>query len=286
MFQFLSKFREITTSFFFIPLFFCFSCSTDSPQKHYILAEKLWMDRNYKASVSEFEKVFQKDSHGKLGLRALYRSAMTQAFFLYEYEGAIKKLKVFIQESSDLKDTLEAQLQIGDILFSHFNQYDQSLFHYQSLLKLYPDCSEVPQLYYRIGKSQFFLFLFKESIESYQKIIQKFPGSIWCEKASFEIGTSYFAMAGRTGQSSHGTSDYQRAIEAYRKFIKSYPKSTLKLEAYFGIASCFEELNQLEESLEIYNALKDEYPIPKIIEIKLFRIQERMAQKKASLKTL
>src|SRR4051794_36759945 len=103
---------------FAIATFLFAGCSLDSAKHHYLLAEKLWTDKNYAAAKVEFEKVIVKDRKGKLGVQALYRAAMTEALFLEQYEEATKKLRLFIQRSSDPQLVWEAKLQIGEILFS------------------------------------------------------------------------------------------------------------------------------------------------------------------------
>ena len=74
---------------------------------------------------------------------------------------------------------------------------------------------------------------------------------------------------------------YQEATEAYQAFIKKYPQSTLVPQARFGIASCLEELDQLDAAYQAYEALKDTYPSRNVIEIKLARIRERRAGEKS-----
>ncbi len=253
------------------------ACSVDSARSHYVLAEKLWTDQKYTEAVSEFEKVMSKDSHGKLGLQAIYRAAMTQFLFLSQYNDAVRKFRAYAQESTDQKSAWIAQLQIGEILFSKTEQYDQAILHYQSMLKLDPLAPEAPELLFRVGKSFFYLFQFKEAVSTYEDLIKKYPQSAWAEKAMFEIGSTYFTQGEQN--SDVGMEAYQVAIHAYERFIKHYPQSTRVVEAHFGMASCLEELNQLSEACRAYEALKGIYPSPHVIEVKLLRIHKRIAQR-------
>ncbi|MEO5969860.1 MAG: tetratricopeptide repeat protein [Bdellovibrionia bacterium] len=262
------------------------ACSVDSAKNHYVLGEKLWSDRKYSAAVSEFEKVIAKDPRGKLGMQATYRAAMTQYLFLGEYGNAIRKFRNYAEISTDPASVWDSQLQIGDILFSATDQYDQSVLHYRSLLKQKPEATQAAEFLFRIGKSQFFMFQFAEAIETFQELIKKYAASnssasaIWAEKAAFEIGSTYFTRGEQhTERKGPGTTDYQAAIQAYEKFIKTYPKSDLVQEARFGVASCLEELNQLDDAYAAYTALKGHYPSPNVIEIKLIRIRQRIAQR-------
>ena len=58
------------------------SCGLNSSKSEYVMAEKLWTEGRYKAAVLEFEKVYNRDPKGKLGRQALFRAAMTRAYFL------------------------------------------------------------------------------------------------------------------------------------------------------------------------------------------------------------
>jgi TolA-binding protein len=254
------------------------ACGIDSAKSHFILAEKLWMDKKYSASVLEFEKVTSKDPRGELGLQAIYRAALTQTLFLGQYTEAIKKFRRYVQESKDPRTVWEAQLQIGEILFSKTEQYEQAISHYQSLLKQNPEAIEAPELYFRIGKSYFFLFQFSKALEFYEHILQQFPKSSWAEKASFEIGSTYY-IRGEQQPDGKNSGSYQKAISFYEKFVRQYPKSELIPQAQFGIASCLEELDHLEEAYRAFAALEKSYPSPRVIQIKLFRIRERIAQR-------
>jgi TolA-binding protein len=257
-----------------------FGCSVESAKKNYVLAESLWSDGKYAAAVGEFEKVTTKDPAGKLGTMALYRSAMTQAYFLSQYPDALRKLQRFVEVSSDPSAKWEAQKLIGEILFSRLEQYDLAMQHYKSLVSLKPEGPEVPEFLFRIGQSHFFLRQFNEAIESYQELNKKFPQNPWGERAAYEIGVTSYTRGGRSGAISGKTSDsYQEAIDAFERFIRSYPKSEWAVQAKFHIAASLEEMDQLDVAYRSYEALKAIYPSPKVIQIKMIRIRERQAQR-------
>jgi len=253
----------------------------DSAKNHYILAEKLWSDKNYEASVKEFERVISKENSGKLGIQALYRAAMTQALFLAQYPEAIKKFENFVQRTNDPQLAWEAKLQIGDLLFSKLERYQNTIEHYRTLLKEKPEAVETPEFRYRIAKSQFYLLRFQEAIDSFQQLRNFYPKSSWSEKASFELGDTYLTW-GEQEQASGNKTDKTllTSIKVFESFLKEYPNSSLVPQARFGIASSLETLDRLDEALQIYQSLKGNYIDPRVIEIKLHRITERINHKK------
>ena len=255
-------------------------CTVNSAKNRYILAEKLWTNGNYAASVTEFERVVAKDPRGKLGLQALYRAAMTQSLYLSKHEDAVRKLRTFVEVSGDVNLNWEAQKQIGEILFSKTEQYENSIQHYRILVKQRPDAPELPEFLYRIGKSHFYLWQFDEAIAAFRDLIKRFPTSSQAEKGAYEIGLSHYTRGEHNpGGQGPATESYQEAMDAYQRFIRNYPKSPLVSEAKFGIASCLEELDQLDAAYHQFEALLKTYHSPKVIRIKLTRIRERQAQK-------
>jgi TolA-binding protein len=244
------------------------------------LAERLWTDGKYKAAVSEFEKVVARDPKGKLGLQALQRAAVTQELFLHEYADAARKLRVLSERSGDAEQAWEARRQLGEILFSKTDQYDQAVLHYRAMIQLRPGAPEVPELLFRVGRAQFFLGQFDEAIATFREVQARHGGTEWAEQAALETARAYFTRGEqRPGGSGPGLDTYQQAIASYREFIRKYPQSPRLPEAHFGIANCLEELDQLEAAMQAYEALKKTYPSPNVIEIKLARIRERKAQR-------
>jgi len=250
-------------------------CSINSAKNRYVLAEKLWSDGRYAAAVVEFDKVYAKDTKGKLGLQALFRAATTEMLYLAQYEDSIRKFKAYEEGAGQNEQSWEAERDIGEILYSKTEQYDQAILHYQNMIRRRPMSPENPELLYRIGRSEFFLWRFDEALDTYRELIKKNHDSPWAEKALFEIGVTYFTR----GEQRAGSESYQDASDAYQRFITQYPKSELVPQAKFGIASSLEEMDQLDAAYHLYQDLLTSYPSPSVIQIKLARIHQRQSQR-------
>lgn len=257
------------------------ACSPNNAKDHYILAEKLWSNGNYAASVTEFDKVTQRDPKGILGRQALFRSAMTQALFLSQNNLALRKFKSYIEQSGDSDVSWEAQKQIGEILFAKTEQYDLAIPHYRAMLQARPKDPEAPDFQFRIAKSYFFLWQFDDAIFAFKELQKNYPNSLLAERAAFEIGVTAYTRGEQRPATGHSTGPegYQEAIDAYQRFLTRYPHSALDVEARFGIAACLEEMEQLDAAYHQYESLLKTYPSPKVIQIKLARIRQRRAQK-------
>jgi TolA-binding protein len=58
-----------------------------------------------------------------------------------------------------------------------------------------------------------------------------------------------------------------------------FPKGKYAIFAQFGMAVCYEELEQLDEAFRIYERIKDQYPEKGVLEIKLKRVAERRSRR-------
>ena len=256
-------------------------CSVDSATNHYILAERLWADGKYQAAVAEFDRVAKRDPKGKLGMQALLRSANTEAIFLKNYPGAIAKFRRYTKVSENSSEILAIERQIGEILFTQLEEYKEAIQQYESLMRLDPGPEERPKYLYRMGKSHFFLWRFQEAISVFQRIQKEYSRTVWAERAAFEVGLTYFTSGGHRAEGDQESGEkpdaraYEKAIAAYEDFLKRFPDSELAPRARYGIASCYEELDQLEIAYNKYQELEKTYPSPSVIQIKLARIRER-----------
>lgn len=254
------------------------SCGLDGTKKRYVLAERFWTDGKYESAVTEFSRVYSRDPKSRLGHQALFRAAMTQAYFLSQYSDAIRKFRAYTEIEKDPSSVWEARRQIGELLFSKLERYDQAATYYQELLKLLPAHDpEGPFFQYRVARSDFFLRKFDDALKAYQELVKTYPSSSYAEKAAFELGSTYFIRGEQLQE--NGTESYQKAMAAYQLFLRKYPSSGLTPQAKFGIASCLEEMDQLDRAYQAYEELKSTYPSPQVIQIKLARIKERKAQR-------
>lgn len=255
------------------------ACTVDNAKRHYVLAEKLWTDGKYAAAVNEFEKVAQRDPQGKLGTQALFRAATTQSLFLGQYSDAIEKLRRFTELSQDAPAVWDARKQIGELLFSKTEQYDQALHYYQDLIKLKPDAAELPEFLFRIGRSNYYMGHFDDAIAAFQQIIVKFSQAPLAERAAFEIAQTHLTQGEQIGVARTAQDQFKTAMALFQGFLKQHPKSQYAPEAQFGVASCLEAMDQLDAAYQAYEALRSTYPSKNVVEIKLARIRERKAQR-------
>ena len=270
------------------------ACGVNSAERHYLLGEKLWTEQKYVAAVSEFEKARKKDPQGPIGLKAHYRAATTQAIFLQEHVEAVQKLREFLKEAKEPETVFGARELIGEVLFSKLRQYDQALEYYDALFREFGDQQpeeKRAEWLFRSAKSAAEVWKFDQAKLKFEELRTKYPKQAQAKRALFELGQIYFTAGEQRAETlgidvarTDGKDVYRKAIKYYQDYIKQYPDGDRREEAKFGIASCLEELDQLEEAIARYQALMETYPAPSVIQIKIARMTERINQRSLSTK--
>ncbi len=261
------------------------ACTSESPKPHFVLAEELWKNKQYEAAAAKFDQVAKLDPRGELGTQALFRSAMTLSLFIQRHPDAVERLELFTEWNQDLELDLKAQLEIGEILYNRQRKYVLAIAKYEHILAEYLKDSgdqRRAEALFRIGKSNFFLWEFEKAVSTYQKIASDFAGTPWAERAQFETAVALYTGGDRAEDSAGG---FKQAKEAYEKFLKNFPKSELTSQARFGIANCLEEMDMLPQAQAEYERLLNRYPAKGVIEVKLKRIEQRLAQKTSARKS-
>ena len=244
------------------------ACNIQGGRSHYVLAERLFNDHKYAASVQEFRKVVDNDPKSQIAQQALFRIATIQYLYLGAYAEAVKSFRHFTFLSQDTNLVYEAEKNIGEILFSKTEDFRGALEQYSRLLGKYPDSPDRDFFTFRMAKSSYHNLKFDDAIRHYQALLKEFPHSSYAEESLYQIGNSYYTKG-----------EYELAVEAFEEDLVRFPKGKYSLFAQFGIAVCYEELDQLDEAYAIYKRIKDVYPSKNIVELKLKRVQDRRAKR-------
>jgi len=256
---------------------FILSCQMNVAHRDFELAEDLWLEKKYQKATDVFISIYEKNPNNKTGIKALLRAATTEALFLNKHSSAIDKLNIVIEKSNNDETKNYVYLKIGDILYLQLKDYKKTFNHYNKVINKLTG-KEKETAYYRMGKSLFYLMNFSRAYGVFKKLVHEFPNKETSEKAYYEMGLTLFSLASELKEKheKENIKVFNQAISSFKDFIKQYPKSKKIPEAYFGIASSYEELGNLPKARDLFIKIKKEYPSRQVISIKLDRIQERM----------
>lgn len=272
--------RFIKNKRLFTFLFFLFfSCSYHNNKSRFLLAEKLWEEKNYRAAVSEFEKIAYQEEDTVLGQTAYYRAALTQSLFLNEHREAVKKLNKIIELKKNNAITTDALVLLGDIFYSKLEQYESAINTYRVLL-IREGIKNIESYEFKIAKSLFYLGRFKESRQEFFKLLSNPETSEQTkEKALIEVARTYQIQGFEAETKGEASSQhFKAAADQYLSVLKKYPDSQQRVFIKFDLATCYEELERKDEATSLYLEIQKEHPNPILVESKIQKLS--MAKEK------
>jgi TolA-binding protein len=247
---------------------FLAACNANSPETKFLLAEKLLEDKKYDAAISEFQDIVEKSPNSQLGLDAQLKIAQIQQLYLGRSQEAIDAYREFLKRTKDPQKHREVERILGDMQFQNFERYDEAIESYTRLVKEKPDSPEAEDLIFKLGRAFFLKGQFSDSLKVFQYERSRFPNGKFYWKVELEIGNSLGAQG-----------KCPEAIKQFDVVIAKAPKEQRVLAA-FAKASCFEELDDLDSAYEVFSSIKDSYPTPPVVELKMQKIKRRKILRK------
>lgn len=253
------------------------SCTTQSSiSARYLTAEKLWTEKKYEASVVEFDRIVKENPGSALGVQSLWRASITRALFLNDYQEALRGLQSFIDQSAQKNLILDAQKEIGEILFNKTQQYLLAIDHYQKLINSKKFPNEEGFFLYRISRSYANLGKIKKAISTQEQILEKYPTGDLALKSKLDLAQNWFTLGDVDKQA------YAKSLELYKKVSDETRTRDRKkfMEAQFGMAVVLEEMDRLDEAIDLYKSIESEYLVPNVVKVRIQKINERSKRKK------
>lgn len=243
-------------------LSFC-SCNANSPKNQFRFAEKLFSEKKYEASIHEFEKIVQRDPQGEHGVLALQQIALIQQLYLNQPDEAAKTYKLVLKRATDptvLRDTMRT---VADIYFERFEDFGKAVEHYQIFLNTYPEDENADEVLFRMGRANFLRSRFKEAMEAYQSLRQRYPKSKLALRSDLEVANCIAAMG-----------NCKEALKLYDTVIASGDRE-VKPMAMFEAATCYEHMDDLDKAYELLDEIQLSYPNPGVVTLKMQKIKRR-----------
>ncbi|OVE78255.1 hypothetical protein BVX98_00875 [bacterium F11] len=181
----------------------------------YRLAECYFQMTLYGEAYDQFSRIRQ-DGHLSLTSEATLGMAMS-ALAQGNRSSAQAHLDILLLEKKYYKNYPRALYPLGIMLFQN-EQYKRALGFFEK------DLDDPTNLYFA-GISYRRIGNLPKALSLFQRLTQKFPGTVWSERGAFEVAESYFQQQ-----------DFQLAYQSYQRWLKEYPNGTLQNEAQFRLA--------------------------------------------------
>lgn len=188
----------------------------------------------------------------------------------YEIAQAKDAFQQVLEDFPDSKERIRALLLLARTYYLD-KEFEESKFHFQKFIELYPAHKQVDRAYYFKAMSDYQVMDLasrdqtptREALEGFKQLISRFPKSRFLENAKtkqkecelrlaqniFEIGKFYY----RTGS-------YQSAIIRLKNLMEEYPPQNFSEEAMFLIAESYYHEQSFDEASVSYKKLLRKHP--------------------------
>lgn len=242
---------------------FSTSCTLDRTRDNLLLAEQMVKKGNYDAAIRIYQQTAEKMPFSEYGQKALFNVAVVQEIYLKQPREAEKSYRLLLKRTKNKTMKSKAYEKLANLYFSVFREYDKSIEVYKMLLKLGLNVEKAGEYSFQIGRSFYLASSFQDAIQVFEEIKKRFSESEYASKAELEIANSYASMGDCKSAESH----YQVVIKDKSKYLQNM--------ATFGLASCYEEMDRLDDAYRLFSSIEKTYPNPSVVSLKLRKIKRR-----------
>ena len=179
----------------------------------------------------------------------------------------------------------------------------QSLAAYRSVLRHYPESPRVAESQFRLAELYETRFSDdRRALDEYRRVLIHGPEGEFAARARFQMAGCRFRLGdvdrargmgeirpGFSRQSARPRALYligrayvvkgepEEATRVFGDLLERYPEAELEMEIRYQLAACLEEQGKLDEALGRYREIRDRYPNPEAIKVKIAGLERRIA---------
>lgn len=257
---------------------------------------------NYEDAYEEFRLVAEKYPNAEFGPEALYKAGECLAQ-LGRTEEAGNVFKNFAAKYPEHALASEAILRTGDADFAQAS-FDEAVAKYKQILESPADPNVMENTLYRLAITYHNMKDYKDSAETFQKIVAQFPKSLYVAEAQLRTGDYYLkdakdplksieyfeaarvadpkgSFGGRAlkglALARYETKDYDAAADLFLQLLADFPTITLNEETYAWAGQHFFDQKKWDEATKAFDALlraNPEYPNPERVRFNIAECSE------------
>lgn len=187
------------------------------------------------------------------------------AFFeTKDYRLALNLFKHLVLYSKDEHERREAQKKIATIYYEHLADYQNAVAEFYRLLDLPHSPEEEFEDRFAIAKSQYFLNRFFQAQAELDALLKKDIPKDQMFDALMLKANIFLARK-----------SMDNAIKTFQQVIAQFPERSKKEDVALNLAVCYEEQKKFNEAIQVLKGLRDSYPTPEFIDMRIKRLQER-----------
>lgn len=259
----LSVFLLVAGSTFFL-------ASKPSLQKRLLSSAKgHQIAKEFDAAVEDYERVVRYAPDSTTGLEAARLGGEICLYEIKDYAKAIFFFRHLVLHSQRISEIRWAQKKLAEIFYDKLNNYNQAIVEYQRLLQANPQKDELAEYRVNLGKAYFYIGNFDQAISEADDFISKNPND-----------PKTFDMLMLKANAFLAQKKIEDALTTYALIEKQFPQSEALNEVKLSKSLAYEDKKDWDRAIQVLEEIKDVYPHPDVIALKIKSIQRRKARKR------
>ncbi len=250
------------------------ACSVNVAEKHWKMAEDFERRGQHLRAIEEYTRVVNFERRSPVATRAQLKIAEIYERDLKDYTRAINAYRDAYRRTDENRKKLEARFKIAKIYQDLVQDPSSSIIEYEALMQEGAGAEkEGPEILLAWSKALSEAGRFSDAAEKFALYRQTYPTHKGSPRALLEEGQAWLADR-----------KPEKALERFQEVITRYSGQTeyvaLVAEAQYGVGSCYEDLEKLEQALTAFRASLATYPNPKVVELKIQRVEKRKKERR------
>ena len=162
-----------------------------------------------------------------------------------------------------------AQQKLAEVYYDKLNDYAQAIVEYQRLLQANPDLNEATEYKLRLARAYFYMANFDQAISEAQEFVATVPNS-----------DKKFDMLMIKADALLAEKKLDEAIELYNQLEKEFADHPEAYQVKLNKSLAYEDKKDWDRAVAELEAIKDKYPHPDVIALKVRSILRRKERKK------
>jgi tetratricopeptide (TPR) repeat protein len=234
-----------------------------SSGKHY---EEL---REWKDAADEFERCVHYAPQSQAGVEAARLGGGIALYELKDYQKAIFFFRHIVRNSQKTVEVRWAQQKLAEIYYEKLNDYAQAVVEYQRLLEANPSGDDASDYKLRLGRSYYFMGNFDQAIAEASEFLASRSGD-----------AKTFDILMLKGDALLAQKKLDEAIATYDSVAKEFADRPEFYQAKLNKSLALEEKKDWDGAIKELQEIRDKYPHPDVIDLKIRSIQRRKAKKR------
>ena len=241
-------------------------------------AQQFLQRGRYQQAIEVLRTYYLENPTSQEAAAALWQIGNIYRLNLKDFHKARDAYKVLAERFPDSAYLVKAQMQLGKIYGEHLNDFENAVVAFQQAAAAKNATNnERAQAKFEAGMAFYYLGNFQQARIEYDGAMQLVPETLLAKRAQLHLAQAYDADG-----------DFDNALERFRALAKIDTKNIsseqdralrdIIVQARFGEASCLEELSHHAQALAAFEAILDQYPSRRVVEIHIDRLKQRMRQ--------